>query len=187
MNDIARINHAELDLTLNQLQFGVGASDLHGSLTGFLCGGGVASARNWLEHLEIEPGVDVSQADRQSVLDGLFRGCRSELEDAGLRFLPLLPGDEEPLTERADALVEWCRGFLGGLGLSGVDVERGLSEDGAEILRDLSTIAASRFEYEDVEEDETALVEVLEFVRVGVLLLHSELASSAAPVAGTLH
>src|SRR5436190_2077913 len=98
MNDIARINHAELDLTLSQLQFGVGASDLHGSLTGFLCGGGVASRRNWLEQLEIEPGDGASQADRQLVLDGLFRGCRAELEDAGLRFLPLLPSDDEPLT-----------------------------------------------------------------------------------------
>jgi len=80
--------------------------------------------------------------------------------------------------------VQWCRGFLGGLGLSGANLESGLSEDGAEILRDFGTIAASRFEYDDAEEDETALTEVLEFIRVGVMLLHAELAPVPEPTVG---
>jgi hypothetical protein len=50
-----------------------------------------------------------------------------------------------------------------------------LSADANEVLADLGRIAASRFDYENAEEDETALSEVLEFVRVGVLLLHTEL------------
>lgn len=170
------ISHAELGLVLRELEFGVAASDLHGSLTGFLCGGGVASPRNWLQRLELEPDPAVDAGARMELLARLFRDCRNQLEDPGFAFEPLLPADEEPLTERADALVQWCRGFLGGLGLSGVNVQKALSEDGAEILRDFGAIAASSFEYDDAEEDESALVEVLEFIRVGVMLLHSEMA-----------
>jgi uncharacterized protein len=169
------ISHAELGMALHELEFGVAASDLHGSLTGFLCGGGVASPRNWLQRLEIETDAGIETHARMELLNRLFRDCRAQLDDPGFAFEPLLPGDGEPLVERADALVQWCRGFLGGLGLSGADAGSGLSEDGAEILRDFGTIAASHFEYDDAEEDESALVEVLEFIRVGVLLLHSEL------------
>jgi uncharacterized protein YgfB (UPF0149 family) len=50
-----------------------------------------------------------------------------------------------------------------------------LSPDANEVLADLGRIASSRFDYDDEEEDESALSEVLEFVRVGVLLLHTEL------------
>ncbi|HSX60203.1 MAG TPA: UPF0149 family protein [Tahibacter sp.] len=183
MNSIV-ITHAELGVALRELEFGVAASDLHGSLTGFLCGGGKASARNWLQRLEIETDPGIETHARMELLTQLFRNCRAQLEDPGFAFEPLLPGEDEPLAERADALVQWCRGFLGGLGLSGVNAERGLSEDGTEILRDFGTIAASQLDYDDAEEDESALVEVLEFIRVGVMLLHAELAPPPAPTAG---
>jgi uncharacterized protein YgfB (UPF0149 family) len=50
-----------------------------------------------------------------------------------------------------------------------------LSADANEVLGDFSTIASSRFDYEGDDGDENALVEVLEFVRVGVLLLRDEM------------
>lgn len=175
------ITHAELGLVLDELRFGVAASDLHGSLTGYLCGGGIASPRNWLQRLELEPDPAATTAARMELLERLFRDCRAQLDAAGFTFEPLLPDEDDPLAERADALVQWCRGFLGGLGLAGVNAQRGLSEDAGEILRDFATIAASSFEYEDAEEDENALTEVLEFIRVSVLLLHAELATAAAP------
>ena len=48
------------------------------------------------------------------------------------------------------------------------------------------TIAASRFEVEDAEEDESALSEVVEFIRVAVLLLHTEIEGGGAR-RGTVH
>jgi uncharacterized protein YgfB (UPF0149 family) len=172
----ASISHAALHAALADLRYGVGASDLHGSLTGFLCGGGKATAANWLRCLEIEPEDGDKLAN--PVLDNVFQQCHAQLDDPEFGFEPLLPDENEPLALRADALVDWCRGFLGGLGLAGVNPQRGLSDDGAEILRDFGTIAASRFEVDDAEEDESALSEVLEFIRVAVLLLHTELESA---------
>jgi uncharacterized protein YgfB (UPF0149 family) len=164
------LTHAELTRALEPLRIGMGASDLHGSLTGYLCAGGRAGADDWPAALEIEPDA---KADPE-VLRRLYRDCRAELDDPDLAFEPLLPDSDTPVEQRADALVEWCRGFLGGVGLSGSPVSA-LSPDANEVLADISRIAASHFDYEDDEEDESALSEVLEFVRVGVLLLRTEL------------
>jgi yecA family protein len=183
MTSEAAISHAELGAALADLRVGVGASDLHGSLTGYLCGGGEASAGTWLKRLALEP--EEEPGTRHAVLDRLFRQCREQLDDPDLGFEPLLPDADEPLAQRADALVDWCRGFLGGIGLAGKDAQARLSSDGEEILRDFGTIASSRFEVEDAEEDESALTEVVEFIRVAVLLLHTEL--EAGPRRGTVH
>jgi hypothetical protein len=166
------MTHAELATALRTLRLGVGASDLHGSLTGYLCAGGLAGAEEWPRALEIEPEAPSTLND--AALRRLYTDCRAQLEDPDLAFEPLLPGSDEPVEQRAEALVEWCRGFLGGVGLSGAQ-PRGLSVDATEVLSDINRIASSRFDYDDAEEDETALSEVLEFVRVGVLLLHAEM------------
>jgi uncharacterized protein len=165
------VTHAELARVLDALRLGVGASDLHGSLTGFLCAGGHAGADDWPAALEIE--ADDPAQLRNDTLRGLYADCRAALDDPELGFEPLLPDGDASIERRAEALVEWCRGFLGGVGLSGARMAT-LSGDATEVLADVGRIAASRFDYDDAEEDETALSEVLEFVRVGVLLLHTE-------------
>ena len=175
MSDLPAITHAQLGEMLAKLRLGVGASDLHGSLTGYICGGGSAGSRGWLEALELEPGAELPRR----AFARLYEDCAAWFGDPELGFEPLLPETDSTLDARADALVEWCRGFLGGLGLAGVSERQGLSADAKEILHDFGTIAGSRFEYADAEEDESALAEVIEFIRVGVLLLHAEL--TAAP------
>lgn len=168
-----RMNHRELADTLTRLQLGVSASDLHGSLTGYLCAGGQAGAADWLDALALD--ADLADGQDDPSLGLLYRYCREQLDDTDLGFEPMLPGDEVAIELRAEALVEWCRGFLGGVGLAGATAVKGkVSAEASEIMQDLGTIAASNFDYAGDEEDETALAEVLEFVRVGVLLLQSE-------------
>ncbi len=174
MNSIAVISHAALDQALVALQVGMSASDLHGSLCGYLCVCGTVNSRNWINALVLDKTAIGDFDDRQELLHNLYAVCRAQLDDPDFGFSPLLPELGVPLADRAEALVQWCQGFVGGIGLAGVTAEHGLSSDAADILRDFSTIAASHFEYADVEEDEDALSEVLEFIRVGVLLLHTE-------------
>ena len=53
---------------------------------------------------------------------------------------PLLPDDEAPLSERAEALCLWCQGFLYGLG-SGTTADPGkVSTEAGEIIRDFTEI-----------------------------------------------
>lgn len=179
--------HSEISEVLSALQLGISASELHGSLSGYLCAGGLTRAASWLHELaldEIEDAVD--GAPEREILDRLFAGCTAELEDPELSFGLMLPEDEAPMPERAVALVDWCRGFLGGLGLSGADLDHGLGSEAREIVADLARIAATSFEQESGgEEDENAYAEVVEYVRVGTMLLHNELAR--APRDATRH
>jgi len=186
VNALAPVTHAQLAELLALSHFGIGPSDLHGSLTGYLCGGGVADARDWLGALALDVDPTEAAAIPPDVMAYLYEQCAAWFNDPDLAFEPLLPAPDASLERRADALVEWCRGFLGGLGLAGVSRQHGLSNEGAEILRDFGSIAGTRFEYADSEEDENALTEVIEFIRVGVLLLHAEIASGAAGSA-TVH
>lgn len=180
----SRISHRDLADTLVRLRAGVSASDLHGSLTGYLCAGGKTTAETWPSALELDAGHADELID--DAFPTLYRHCREQLDDSELGFEPLLPGDEVKLADRAEALVEWCRGFLGGVGLaSDRQTSTQLSEDAREIVQDFSTIAASSFDYGEDDEDETALTEVLEFVRVGVLLLYNELAPAPIRVSNT--
>jgi len=184
MNTLPAITHAQLGEMLASLRVGVGPSDLHGSLTGYVCGGGGAGAGGWLAALELETDPEVVLP--HAALARLYQDCVAWFDDPELRFEPLLPETDSTLDARADALVEWCRGFLGGLGLAGAMARVRLSADASEILQDFGTIAGARFEYADEEEDENALAEVIEFIRVGVLLLHAEL-NTASRGKTTLH
>lgn len=169
-----KTTHRELSETLDRLRVGVGASDLHGSLTGYLCGGGKASAQAWPEALELHAATD-GWLD-EPLFASLYKECREQLDDSELGFQPLLPSEDVALAKRGDELVEWCSGFLGGIGLSAADrLRTALTPEANEILRDFAAIAASNLDYGDDDEDENALTEVLEFVRIGVLLLHGEL------------
>jgi len=164
--------HAEVTAELATLRLGIDACELHGSLVGFISGGGRASREDWLQRLALEGGVaDRPAAD--SALERLFDASCAQLDDDELGFELLLPDERAPLAERADALLAWCRGFLGGFGLA-TGERAPLTPEGAEALDDLGRIASSSLSYEDPDNDEEALTEVCEFVRVAALLLHGE-------------
>lgn len=169
-----------LSRTLDRLEAGVGAAELDGALAGFLCAGGAAAADRWLSSLALaELEETIVDARDRDLFGALFRGLSRELEDPEFAFEPLLPGDETPIAERAAAMVEWCRGFLGGLGLAGIDLGRGLDGDGGEVVGDFGRIAATEFDPgESDEDDEEAYAEMVEYIRVGVMLLHQQFAKA---------
>ena len=169
------IGHEELDGVAARLKLAVDASELHGSLCGYLSGGGRVGKDALLAVLQLDGGEQLTpSANDQALLEQLVRQSEQELADPELGFEPLLPADDRPLEERADSLGDWCRGFLGGFGLAGPEKFGKLSDEAQEILRDLNTIAASEFEFGDSRDDEDALIELHEFVRVAAMLLHAE-------------
>jgi len=179
------LNHTEFSQTLATLRLGVDPSDLHGSLTGFLCGGGRASIGDWLDVLALDP--DGNALSGHAALQRLFRSCSAQFAKVPADVEPLLPNPTAPLSQRADALVEWCRGFLGGFGLAGTAQRIDLSADAKEVLADFGTVAASRFDASDKTEDAQALADVLDFARTGAALLHAEITNGARIAARSLH
>src|SRR5690349_22641443 len=182
------LGYDELDAALVRMRIGADASELHGSLCGYLAGGGSLGKQPLLAALEFEGGETVLPAPHdQALLERLATESRGELADPELGFEPLLPADDRPLAERAEALGEWCRGLLGGFGLAGAGAPAQPSDEAEEDLRDLSTIAGSAFDFGDESEDEDALIEVHEFVRMSAMLLFAECHTAQRPANDTLH
>lgn len=181
------VGHDDIDALIMRLRLGTEASELHGSLCGYLAGGGSLRGTTVLAALQLDGEVTAPSSEDQVLLTKLAKQCEAELADPELGFEALLPEDDRPLVERAEGMVDWCRGFLGGFGLAGAGVHAKLSEEAQEILRDLGTIAASSFDFGNEAEDEDALIEVQEFVRVAAMLLHTECTAQDPSTSGTIH
>lgn len=146
--------------------------EIHGLLCGMLCSRPGLTSGEWTAWLHGE--LEVPATD-DGALEILFRASASRLEDAELGFELLLPDDECELSARARELGRWCQGFLSGLGLGG-PLPEPLRGEADEFLHDAEKIARVGFDTDTVEEaDEAAYAEIVEFVRVGVLLVHQEL------------
>lgn len=145
-------------------------AELHGALCGWLAGGGSQDGP-WLARLMVDD--DLPRPAEGSPLDRLRSASAAQLEDRGFGFELLLPEPGASLGERSGALFDWCRGFLGAFGMAaGADPK--LSSESREALADLARLAAAAPQEEGDQDDEAALAEIEEFVRVAVLLLHGD-------------
>ena len=163
-----------IEQALAPLRLGTSSSELHGAMTGFLCAGGKPGAQGWLDTLQLE-GADAAQAeqaDRQLATLGEVTATQIRPGNANLELL--LPPAGDDLEARALGLVDWCRGFLGGIGLGGINQD-GLDPGMAAVLRDFSDIATTVPQLSERDEDQAALDELIDHVRFGALLLHARL------------
>ena len=161
----------DIDEASRALQLGASVAELHGGLCGWLAGGG-ADDGGWLRRVLVDDELPSLPPD--GALERMRQAVSTQLEDRDFGFELLLGDDDLPLRQRAQALFDWCRSFLGGFGLA-AGAQPPLSEEGAEALQDLARLAgASVQEIDEDDEDESALSELEEFVRVAVLLLHGD-------------
>jgi uncharacterized protein YgfB (UPF0149 family) len=167
---------------------GTSVSEFHGSLVGFISAGGAFTAGNVLAALSFEADP-APNADESAMLERLRHQTEEGLADFELGFMPWIPDDESPLHARVEGLADWTRGFLGGFGLGGTpESAKTLSEDAREIIRDMAALASTEVTLdEDVDGDEASLVELEEYVRIGALTLHAELAARREPANPTRH
>ena len=161
---------ADVDAAARQADLATDAVELHGSLCGWLAGGG-ASRAEWLRDVLADPAAPLTASG--DALDELRLASAAQLGDRDFAFELLLPPADATLAERSGALFDWCRGFLGAFGLAaGGDPK--LSEEANEALGDIAKLAAAQPQEEGDDEDEDALAEIEEFVRVAALLLHGD-------------
>jgi uncharacterized protein YgfB (UPF0149 family) len=145
-------------------------SELQGALLGWLAGGGKADGQ-WLGAVMADPSLPQPASD--SPLQRLRDHAVEQLDARNFALDLLVADDDASLSERSGSLFEWCRGFLGGFGLA-AGASPPLSEEGSEALADIAKLAAASPQEDGDEEDEAALVEIEEFIRVAALLLHGD-------------
>jgi len=160
-----------------RLQLATTPSELHGGLSGWLAGGGDNPA-GWLQEVLLDTGAPIPQLD--DPLGQLYEATLQQLNAPDFAFALLLPEADTSLLERSQELFAWCRGFVGGFGLAFGD-RQALSEHGEDALADLVRLASEHGQAEGDEDDEMALAEIEEFVRVAALLLHGEHALAPVP------
>jgi len=73
------------------------------------------------------------------------------------------------------SLKKWCDGFLFGLALAGVKDLTHVPDDSMEILQDITTISQAADDEEEDEMNEVAYSDIVEYVRMGVLLINEEM------------
>lgn len=137
-------------------------SELHGLLTGIVC---VTQAPTHDEWLQILATLTVPQLETEALdllieeTDDVFHA----LSEDELDYLPMLPDDEHPLSERVQALADWCTGVVLGFGLASGHIR----SDEAELIQHLQDIAAVEFDDTDNDEEgEMSYQELYEFVRL---------------------
>lgn len=172
-------SYTELDHMLRRLGAPVDAAECHGALCGALCAPEDGTDA-WIERTL--DGVDAPRRhEAQSALQSIATGVRQQLRGHDMSFEPLLPGDDEPLAERAASMGEWCEGFLFGVGTGRIEEFDRLGATVQEALRDMVEIARIGVPVDGDEADEAAYLELVEYLRVAVQLVHDEFHPPAAP------
>lgn len=156
---------------------GLCGARLHGAMAGALCGGG-GDGSAWQALLESALG-DTGVGDCEPELRQMLALSEAALADPGYGFEPMLPGDDEPLAVRVQALADWCDAFVLAYAAAARDPEHEhVSDDAAELLADLTAIAggldAEAMGEDEDEDDEEDFMQILEFVRIATLNLFAE-------------
>lgn len=171
MNQTLLPTYAELSRVLDKTQHKLHPSQAHGIICGTLCGDPTVKPA-W-ESL-ITGGPETTQT--HTILQQLYDSSANQLEDFLFDFQLVLPDEEESLPMRAEALTLWCQGFLTGLQMVQVKITDRESGEATDAINDLIEIA--KMNYEDVvasEEDEAAYIELVEYVRMAIILIYQDL------------
>lgn len=175
--------HEEVERRLASADLDLSGAEVHGLLCGLLCGKATDAVELWLAELFPQPEAgDLLFEECRRTLRQLHDRTLASMTDPGMGFTLLLPADQKPIRLRAQGVRDWCEGFLYGLGLAGAADDRTFSQSTKESLLDISEIARMSVDTldENDEEEEEALMQVTEFLRVAVMLVYDELAGIRA-------
>ena len=168
-------NYDEFSELLSRHDLLAEAAEVHGVLTGLLCGGIPMDGRSWRSHFNIliNEGFGLPAPLDAGITDVYHHLCQA-LVDGDMTFSPLLPSEDESLETRVDAMAKWTQGYLAGFGVACPKLAE-TSEEVQEAIDDMADIANLGVGDADAEELESAWLEVFEYLRVSVILCFSEL------------
>jgi len=179
------ITFAELDTICHQNGLDYGAAESHGILTGLLCSTHNLELQDWLALLQ----DDQARIDYDENIWGqVFQSTLSQLSGDDMDFQLLLPDDEWPLNQRTESLANWCSGFLFGVSSTNLQQQLTASEHIKEVIEDLSQIAKASYDDSDeTDDDESAYMELAEYIRAAAMLVYIEFQPPAPSNDITLH
>ena len=170
------LDYDEFKTTLYHLNTDDTIASAHGILCGFACVKPDLALDDWLN--EVLVSIDFNNLNEKSAHEQhaqIYNNTLTQLSDATLNFQLLIADESCPLREQADTLIQWCQGFLVGLGLQKISTT---DEDVLEMIKDFSEISKLDVDVLDSEQNAQDLSEIIEFVRMGTLLIQETLQPS---------
>ena len=174
MNNL--IDYDEVKNILHHLNTDDTITSAHGILCGFACVKPELNLDDWLG--EILVSIDLNNLNEKAAheqLAQIYNNTLLQLGDATLNFQLLIADENCSLTEQASTLIQWCQGFLVGLGLCKVSTT---DEDVLEMIKDFGEISKLDVDVLDDEQNAQDLSEIIEFVRMETLLIQETLQPS---------
>ena len=166
--------YAELDSAIERLSLKTHLSEIHGTLCGFIGVGAINQAEAYIKELIEDVDVHQHEADVRALVN-LLQIVYQQMETMSFDFHLLVPDDDAPLPARAKAMSRWCHGYSDGFLQSGIDITELKTDESRDALYHITEV--SQLDYDSIsisEEDEKAFVELYEYVRMAVLMIHSE-------------
>ena len=168
------LDFIELSNLLSGAEALVNASECHGFLCGQVCVSGMPDDDLWQEFLDVQSGNDDLVNECYLHIHGMIREISGCMQSRDLDFQLLLPDLDSALEDRVEALADWCHGFLNGFGAGIGAGEVELTEDCRDILEDYTKICRAGLEDDAGEEDERALMDLIEYVRMSAIMVFDE-------------
>lgn len=198
MSEVKLPAYDAVDTALKDHGLAASPSELHGLLSGMICGGLAVDDESWVGPVsdyanEGEPLTDGAKAAVRTVFDAastelgelattLFTSTGAELENYEFNISLLLPAEAAELMLRAEALSEWATNFISGLGLMGLQKTK-LSPEVTEaisVLEEISLLGLN--EDEDMAEQVQLFDNVVAYVPECVLTCLVELSQCPGAV-----
>ncbi len=197
MADVTASSYAQLTRGLRDSPLQPSPAEAQGLLCGLLCARVPHAAARWVSEVfggdegdrpgdksdpEHDPASEDLLEDLPPALRTLVRRTCAQFEGDDMALSLVLPEEDASLRERAEGIYDWARGLLLGLGLAGLRAEN-LSDQGREVLDNLLDITRLDLDGLDPkggpapevdEEEESALMELHEFLWVAARLLHED-------------
>lgn len=161
-------NYAELTRIFQKTLPDTHVAQIHGLLCGTIC----ATMGNEINIIKLFPNAKKSKKI-QALLLQIYETSYHELSEFSFEFQILLPIDNVDINTRAESLGLWCQGFLTGLGQVPASEVSGEVNEALEDMMEISKINFGDIATND--EDETAYFELVEYVRLSILMIFHEL------------
>lgn len=170
------VDYDKVKNAFHQLNTDDTIASAHGILCGFACVKPNLKLDDWLN--EVLVSIDLNNLNEKTAheqLAKIFNATLTQLNDNTLNFQLLIADTNARLREQANTLIQWCSGFLVGLGLQKISTS---DEDALEMIKNFGEISTLDGDVLDDEQNAQDLNEIIEFVRMGTLFIQETLQPS---------
>jgi uncharacterized protein YgfB (UPF0149 family) len=170
-------DYASVAAAIKRCGLSQGPSEVQGFALGLFAAGVPEVHRVWQQELYSDFDTnDVLAGECQAILEQVFASVFTMPVATDAQLTLLLPEDIVVDAARLAAVRDWCQGFLYGFGLGGEAAAQRLSPRGRELLADIAEVTRlDTATASDSKENQSALIEIEEYLRVGAVLIRDDL------------